>query len=198
MKVEVIVAIISGLCALIASVQAVRTTRVKAEADAKLEQIRAETNIAVETMKEATARRQKAFEIASSESAPVETALAQAWQDIQLIKEIISSLTSRGRYDIDIALADLAPPCSRLMDGYAKWGASIPEQARKDWHNAKGAVASVQMMIRESRTNNSELPSDVLEILKETKSFLTDHQMAIVAARQSIRDANIEHLLMLI
>ena len=180
MKVEVIVAIISGVCALIASVQAVRT------------------NIAVEKMKETTARRQKAFEIAASESAPIETALAQAWQDIQLVKEIISSLTSHARYDVDIALADLEPPCSRLMDGYAKWGASIPEQARKDWHNAKGTVASVQLMIKESRRNKSELPSNVIEVLKETRTFLTDHQMAIVAARQSIRDSNIEHLLTLI
>jgi hypothetical protein len=180
MKVEVIVAIISGLCALVASVQAVRT------------------NIAVEKMKETTARRQKAFEIASSESAPVETALAQAWRDIQLIKEIISSLTSRARYDVDIALADLAPPCSSLMEGYAKWGASIPEQARKPWHTAKGTVASVQMMLREHGTNKSELPSDVIEALKETRTFLSDHQTAIGDARQSVRDSRIEHLLTLI
>jgi hypothetical protein len=200
MKVEVIVAIISGIAAiagaLIASIQAVRMSRLKAETDAKLEQLKAETSIAVETMKDVRERRHKAFEIAAQESAPLEAALAQAWEDIQLIKEIISKLVSPDRYDLDIALDHLTPPCSRLMDGYAKWGASIPEHARKAWHAAKGDISAFrQILVTESNTSNSQLPSATIEILKETRTFLTDHQMVIVASRQSIRDLNIKHLL---
>lgn len=203
MKVELIVAIISGLAgiagALIASIQAIRTSKLKGGADAKLEQIKAETNIAVETMKEERERRQKAFEIASLESAPVEAALAQAWEDIQLIKEIISKLVSQERYDLDIALEHLNPACSNLINGYAKWGARIPEQARKAWHSAKGTVAGFQhVLITESKTNKSQLSSEIIEALKEMRTFLTDHQMIIMTSRQGIRDSNIKHLVEII
>lgn len=200
MNAEVIVAIISGLAgivgALIASIQAIRTSRLKAGADAKLEQIKAETDIAVETMKETKERRQKAFELASQESAPLELALSQAWEDIQLIKEVISKLVSQERYDLDFALDHTEAPCTRLTDGYAKWGASIPEPARKAWHAAKSNVSTFkQMLVGQDGTPKSPLSVETIETLKEMRISLTDQQMMVGAARQSIRDANMTHLL---
>src|ERR1043165_9053248 len=94
MSKEIIIAIISGVVGLaggvIAWIQAARTSHLKADADATLERIRSETSLTLENLKADQERRKRAFEAAVEESKPVEAALAQAWHDIQSIKDVIS------------------------------------------------------------------------------------------------------------
>ena len=211
MKIEIIIAIISAAAGIagasIASIQAVRTSKMKSQADAMLEKIKAEVNITLEKikaevnitlerMKETRERRQKAFEIASQESAPVEAALSQAWEDIQLIKEILTRLTSSARYDADIALEALKPPAQRIREGYAKWGAVLPETARRAWHSAKGSIATLEQTLTiESGSDDPRLPESSVAVLKDMRVFIDDYQDVLGEARQGIRDANIKHLM---
>src|SRR2546430_2602839 len=121
MSSEVIVAVVSGVVGvtggIISWIQAVRTSRLRAETDSTIETIRSEASLAVETMKAENERRRKAFEIASQESRPIETALAQAWHDIQTVKDVISKIVRPSCLDKDSVLKPLGSASSRLFEG---------------------------------------------------------------------------------
>lgn len=198
---EVLIAIISAVAgvisAIIAWIQTIRTTRLKASVDISLERIKSETALALEVIKIENERRGKAFEVASQACAPTETALDQAWQDIQTVKDVIARLLSPIRYDHDIALNALRPTVLSIENGYHKHGASIPETARSAWHRAKHCTSLVEHTVSEHAQTRS-LSNEVVETLKNFRRELTDQQLAMIAARESLRSALVERILRLI
>ncbi|HZH32210.1 MAG TPA: hypothetical protein VEY11_15700 [Pyrinomonadaceae bacterium] len=199
---EVIIAIIAGIAGvaggIIAWIQAIRTARYKAEADSSLEKIKAETTIALEKMKTENERRRKAFEIASEESKPIETALAQAWHDIQTIKDLITRIVSPARYDLDLVLKDFKQAHSNLVEGYGQWGSNLSHVARIAWHKAKSSANDVELALLNQNTatdNTLILPPLIIESLREVRQSLTDQQMIIAASRQAIREQLLQHYL---
>lgn len=198
---EALVAVISGAAGLIGAVfawiQAVRANRLKADVDISLERIKSETLLAIEAFKAENERRRKAFEVASQTCAPVETALDQAWQDIQTIKEVIAKLLSPVRYDKDIALNSLRPVVLSIENGYSHYGAGIPEVARNAWHVAKNRASLVEQVVSEQDDVHS-LSTALIERLEKFRRELTDQQIAIVGAREGLRGALMERLLHLI
>jgi hypothetical protein len=199
---EVIIAIIAGIAGvaggIIAWVQAIRTTRIKVEADSALEKLKAEATIALEKMKTENERQRKAFEVASEESKPIETALAQAWHDIQTIKDLITKIVAPARYDLDLILKDFKQAHSNLIDGYGKWGSDLSEAARIAWHKAKGSANDIELVIL-SHSNAEDhdliLPPPMMENLREIRQSLTDQQMVIAASRQAIREQLVRNIL---
>lgn len=183
---EIVVAIIAGITALLggafAWIQANKTSKLKAQADVVLEEMRAEGE-----------RKRKAFELASAEARPVELALSQAWQDIQTIKEVISKVLSPIRYDEDVARSVFRPAVNNLVDGYGKWGTEIPDSAKAAWHNAKNAVIAIELTLFSQPNNqapftDADLTPEIAESLKEARLSLTDFQMILAAARQTVRE----------
>jgi hypothetical protein len=202
MNKEIIIAIISGIVGLaggvIAWIQAVRMSHIKADADAALERIRSETNLALENVKADQERRKRAFEVALEESKPVEAALAQAWHDIQSIKEITSKYMSRFRFDENSARQPFNSAGVNLSEGYAKWGTELPESARHAWHKAKGCITLVEELLPSPDHTDDDvlpLPPSTTERLREIRITLTDSQMAIAASRQAIRDTETKKIL---
>lgn len=213
MKTEVIVAMVSGIVAsaggILSWIQATKTARLKGEADSTielirseasiaLESIKAENGIALENIKAENERRRKAFEIASEESKPVQAALDQAWHDVQTIKEIISKLLSAARYDVDLALEVLTPAKSNLIEGYAKWGTALSNDARNAWHRAKNSADTVELTIstlQPASEPQPELPPQLVDQLREIRLSLTDNQMIIAASRQMLRDQEARKIL---
>jgi hypothetical protein len=202
MSKEIIVAIVSGIVGLaggiIASVQAVRTSRLKADTDAALERIRSEASIALENVKADQERRRRAFELALEDSKPAESALAQAWQDIQTIKDVLSRYTAGFRFDEDSAMEAFRSSFVSLSEGYAKWGPAVPESARQAWHAAKGRVGSAELLLlgqSNAGDDASPLPPRAVEGLREIRMVLSDCQMAIAASREGVRDALMKRML---
>jgi len=201
MEAEVLLATISGsagvVSAVIAWLQTVRANRLRANVDIALEAIKSETALALESIKIENERRRKAFELASQACAPIETALDQAWQDMQVIKEVIAKLLSPIRYDKDIALKSLQPAVLSIASGYSQCGASIPEAARNAWHNAKHCAGVIELTVT-AQENVSSLSDPVIELLKSYRNDLTDQQIALVGAREGIRGVLIERFIHLI
>jgi hypothetical protein len=197
---EVLVAMISGAAGVIGAViawtQAIRANRLKANVDISLERIKSETTLALEAIKIENDRRRKAFEAASQACAPIEAALDQAWQDIQIVKDVITKLLSPARYDKDLALKSLRPAVSSIEEGYRRHGASIPETARNAWHKAKNCTGLVELTVREQ--DNFRSISDPAVGLRQFRGELTDQQIAMVAAREGIRGALVEDVLRLV
>lgn len=184
--------------AVIAWVQAVRTARLKAEADSSLERVKTEATMALEQMKAENERRRKAFEVASHESKPIETALSQAWHDIQALKDLTSKFLSPARYDFDLVINDFTRAQSSLVEGYADWGSSLPEAPRTAWHKAKGAANSIGLILKSQHLSDVglvDLPMQLTDNLREIRQSLTDLQMVLSASRQTIRDELIRKLL---
>lgn len=202
MSKEILVAIISGIAGLvggsIAWIQAIRTSRLKAEADAALEKIKSQASLALEEARDSREKRKRAFEVAVEESRPVEVALAQAWHDIQSIKDVISKYTSGFRFDVDSARHSLSSSCATLSEGYARWGTAAPDNAKQAWHNAKGCGASVEILLDDAGGAGFPLPADLTERLKELRTTLTDSQMAIAADRDTVRDVMMKKILELV
>lgn len=176
--------------ALFAGIQTVRTARLKASVDLALEKIRQESALSLESMKEDGERRRKAFELAMQESEPVEAALAQAWRDIQQVKEEIAKVISHVRYDLDLGLKAVGTAVASLVDGYARWGSDLPNDARHAWHSAKGSAGTVELSLRRQLAAHGvevELPEQVVDALKEARISLTDRQIALAAAREGFR-----------
>jgi hypothetical protein len=199
---EVAVALISGAGglagAVIAWVQAVRTANLKADADKTLETIKAQAALALAALKEEGEHRRNALVLATEESKPVEDALSQAWRDIQQVKEVIAALLSRARYDPDLAAKALTPVVARLVDGYATHGANLPENARNAWHAAKKSAAAVEAVVAslgKLEDPRAPLPQGTRRSLREARTLLTDRQMALAAARQTIREEQISRIL---
>jgi hypothetical protein len=188
---EVVIAIISGIGAVIAAViawfQSLRTVKLKVE-----------TELAIEKMKIDRERRQKAFEIACQESAPIEAAINRAWEDIQIIKEEISKILSEGEYHADLALGFIETASNRLREEYGKWAVSLPQDARDVWHKAKGNASAIQgIVVKHSpiKEANPELPPDIKEKLRDARTSLTDYQMILTSTRQSLRNLQIQRIL---
>ena len=204
MSKEIIITVISGIVglegAIVAWIQAMRTSRLKADADSALERIKSETAISIENIKVDQERRKRAFEVAIEESKPVEASLAQAWHDIQTIKDVISKYMSGFRFDENSAWQSFASACASLSEGYAKWGTEVPENARQAWHKAKGCAMSVEMLLPndDSGGNMPLLPEGTTESLREIRTLLTDSQLAIAAARNAIRDTAMKKVLELV
>jgi hypothetical protein len=199
--VEVLVTMISGAAgvigAVIAWLQAIRASRLRATADICLERTRSETALALEAIKAENERRRKAFDVAAQACAPIEAALGQVWHDIQTVKEIITKSLSPIRYDKDIALDALRPAVSGIEEGYSRCGSSIPETARSAWHKAKHCAGMVELTLRE-QDDFSSFSDRVVKILTEARRELTDHQIAMVAAREGLREMLIENVVRLL
>lgn len=183
---EIVIAVIAGVPGLISGVmawiQAVRTSKLQAQNALKLEEMRATTE-----------RNRNAFELGSAEARPVETALSQAWNDIQTIKEVISNILRPIRYDEDIARSTFQPAAKNLVDGYGKWGSQIPDSAKVAWHNAKNAAIATELMLFSEATDEetstlADLAPEIVESLKEARLSLTDFQMVLADERQNIRE----------
>jgi hypothetical protein len=192
---EVAVALISGagglVGAVIAWIQAARTAKLKAAADETLEKIKAQSGIALAALKEEGEHRRKALELATQESKPVEDALSQAWRDVQKVKEVIAGLLSRARYDLDLAAKTLTPVVARLVDNYATHGANLPESGREAWHAAKKSAAVIEAVVAslgKLEDLRAPLPQGTRRSLREARVSLTDQQMALAAARQTVRE----------
>jgi hypothetical protein len=202
MSKEIIIAIISGIAGLtsvlIAWVQAIRTSRIKADTDSALEKIRSETSLALEQVKADQERKKRAFEIAIEESRPIEVALAQAWHDIQSIKDVIAKYISGFRFDVSATKNSFHSAYTSLCEGYARWGTEAPDNARHAWHNAKGSANSVEILLNETTDNDLPLPSDLTERMKEIRTALTDSQMVIAAGRHAVRDTVMKKVLELV
>jgi len=204
MSKEIVITVISGIVGLvggiIACIQAIRTSRLKADADSTLERIRSETSISLENMKLDQERRKRAFEVAIEESRPIEASLAQAWHDIQSIKDVISKYMSGFRFDENSARQSFASAYASLCEGYAKWGTEVPDSARHGWHKAKGCAMSVEILLlkEDSRGDMSLLPEGTTDSLKEIRIVLTDSQLAIAATRNAIRDTMMKRVLELV
>jgi hypothetical protein len=199
---EIIIAIVSGIVGLtggvIAWVQAVKTSRLKADADAALERIKSETSLTLEHLKLEQERRKRAFEVVIEESKPIEIVLTQAWHDIQSIKDVISKYVSGYRFDEDSARASLRSACMSLSENYAKWGPAVPETAQQAWHKAKGYITSVDALlpvIESGGTNISPLPPSTVERFSEMRALLTDCQTVIAASRREIRDTTMKKIM---
>ena|ERR1044071_8197556 len=202
MSTEIIVALIAGFAGvvggIIAWVQAIKTSRLKADADATLEWIKSEANIGLEKMKAENERRRKAFELATQESKPIETALAQAWHDIQTIKEVISKLLTTVPYDLDLIRKDFSPAHAKISEGYASWGPELPESARIAWHKAKSHAQTVELTLASAYTTNDgvrDFAPKIIENLREIRVAFTDCQMILASSRQTIREKTIRQLL---
>lgn len=204
MSKEIIIAIISGIVGLaggvIAWVQTIKTSRLKADTDAALERIRSETSLALEKVKAEQERKKRAFEVAVDESKPVEAALAQAWHDIQNIKDVMSKYMSGYRFDEESAKGAFSSACVSLSEGYAKWGTEIPESARQAWHKAKGTITAVEGLFPSQALGSDvlPLPPNSAERLREIRAVLTDCQMSLAASRHAIRDMVMKKLLELV
>ena len=132
------------------------------------------------------------------ESKPIEAALAQAWQDIQSIKDVISKYTSGFKFDESSAMESFHTSFLSLSEGYAKWGADIPESARAAWHNAKGRVAATELRLTDVGRTDGDAPlmsPSAKESLREIRTVLTDCQMAIVESRLAVRDTSMKRVL---
>ena len=100
------------------------------------------------------------------------------------------------RYDADIALESIRPAKKRLVEKYGKYGADLPEAARRIWHTAKANVEIVELLIAGNSPNESPgNPLATTEQLSRIRVSLTDLQMALIAARQSIRDIRAQRIL---
>lgn len=185
---DIRIAVVSGIAAVLggaggvfAWVQAVRVTRIRAEAER-----------ALESMKLDTERRRRAFELASAETEPMQGALAQAWSDVQALKDAVSRTLSASRFDTQSAMKLVDPAIASLVEGYGRWGAMLPADARKAWHRAKDLAGTVGILVNAGEDYPAEARTAQL---REIRHALTDIQLALATARATVRDAHVRRIL---
>lgn len=145
-------------------------------------------------------RRKHALAIASHEVEPVAEALAQAWSDLQELKDCLS-LVLQGSFDIDLKNAAKEAEV-RLANGYKVWGAQLPGRAAKAWHDAKNKAGNVPFLIFQLlnpdlidehpyRPTAEELESRCENLRRALSEFQTE----ISAARAMLREDQMRRLL---
>ena len=130
-------ALASVTAAICAVVAAMRSARLKAEADLVLERFKAED-----------ARRRHAFEVATRESEPLATGLARVWNDIQVVRDVIHRAVSPAIYDEQSAMKTLREASASIADAYGRFGGLLPSDAALAFHDAKNRVNTVEALLR--------------------------------------------------
>ena len=174
---------------------------VRSEYAVALERLKADTSLRLETLRLEGERRRQAFGIATQEVALAENSIAEAFEDIQIVKEQISILSAPVRHSTTAALRSLTPATERLKVGYAKLGTRLPPEARRAWHSAKGLADGVVAEISAHSVSESEaprFPEEIMTWLQEARALLTDHQVVLVAAQQQLREQHMHKVLELL
>jgi hypothetical protein len=197
MNTQLLIAIVSGIvsiiAAIIAFIQSLRTARLKATTALALEELKADRQERMEELRADREKRKEAFQIARQDSAPVEQALAQAWQNIQIIKEVISTLVARERYDADLAPGSLRPAVAGLLDLYHQTGMVLRQPTRLAWQKALACGNELEELI--SKNGPPQLASDDIERLRGMRVLLSGLQMDISDGRQRVREELVQKAL---
>jgi hypothetical protein len=169
---SILIPLVSGcfaiLCALVALFQSWR-----------LEKIKIDEN-----------RRKAALEITRQKSIPIENALTKAWENIQILKHVISKIIAPIRYDADIALETIKEAHKHIEEEYAKSGIKIPDSARDSWHKAKEISAQIIIIVAENSRANDKIDTfseEEIKTLSNYRSELTDLQSLIVESRSKLQ-----------
>jgi len=176
-----VTAAIGVISAIVATIQAIRAARITASA-----------NIEIERMKADAERRKHALAIASQEVEPVAEALAQAWSDLQALKDFLS-LVPRGSLDTRVRGA-AAEASDRLASGYKTWGAKLPQSAARAWHDAKNASYIVAQLIDE-QPHRRRAAEELQTRSEDIRQVLTEIQTVISVTLATLRDDQVRRLL---
>lgn len=149
--------------------------------------ITAKTAMELEHIKTTNSLKLKALELAASSIGPIDKALADAWQDIQRIKEQISMLTGAGSYELCRVREAIEHAKNSLVNGYAAFGSALPHPGRLAWHNAKGRAITLLAHLEEISVND--------EYLQRSREDLSDYQ-AIIGGGEYVKTTCWRHSLL--
>ena len=139
-----------------------------------------------------------AFGIEKEDYKQIEYALKNAWEQLQIVKEIIHKLLIPFRYDIDIARDHIKKPYKIIKDEYAKFGIIVPEQAKAEWHKSKKIIHDLDLLLEkelESNTDSCNLKQLDINLLKEYRFALTEIQNVIYKCRADIMHDKLNRIL---
>lgn len=176
--------VIAAICAVVA---AMRSARLKAEADLVLERFRAEDS-----------RRRQAFETATREAEPVTKALVQVWNDIQAVRDVIYKTVSPALYDEAAATETLRTAVAGIAEGYGHFGSVVPPEAAQAWHDAKSRVHIVEaLVLRRGTAVEPKLTGGVAveERLLSIRSMLRDDQAVLQQSMLGVRARVMQRIL---
>jgi hypothetical protein len=176
------VALVGAAASILAAVfsvySAVRTARLRSEADLVLERFRVEQE-----------NRRRAFEVANHDAEPIIAGLTQVWGDIQAIRNLIEHVVAPAEFDETLALSTFGEAADSLTSGYNRCGGAVPREAAAAWHAAKGRLATIEALIRErgcgARATGG--PADVDALLMRIRAALREDQAIIQQATQNVR-----------
>ena len=185
--VAVIGALASVAAAICAVVAAMRSARLKADADLMLERFKTED-----------ARRRHAFEVATRESEPLAAALVQVWNDIQTVRDVIHKTVSPALYDEESATKTLRTAVASIAEGYGHYGSLVPPDAAMAWHEAKSKAHVVEALLFQRGTGVQPRPEaahGLEDRLRSIRSLLRDDQTILQQSMLALRAQAMDRIL---
>ncbi len=196
---SIIAAVVTGAVGVVGAVFAWRTAsataRVQADAQVRVEKLRADTALALEHAKLSGQRDSTLLELAAKDTAEIADALTECWSALQGVKNWAQAVAAGPEdRDLRIPTPQIASDIRTVSDLYRKAGAKLSEGTRDLWHDANGSAAIAENAVRGLRHPglSNQDRSALIEVLRQAVTELQQAQDALAYERSRVLGRSLE------